>query len=82
MLHTLKSITFAVTVVLKMVDEFLLPPSESRSLDQKRLGYTVESITLLGRTLKQSSSEKKERLKYALNKNISGLCDKVRLKRG
>ena len=56
---------------------FLLPSSESRSLDQKRLGYTVDSITLLGRTREQSSSEKKERLKSALIKTLVACVTKL-----
>ena len=56
---------------------FLLPPSESRSLDQKRLGYTVDSIALLGRTREQSSREKKERLKSALIKTLVACVTKL-----
>ena len=49
-----KSLTFATTVVLKMADEILTASAESRSLHLRQLmGYTVESITLLGRAHKQ-----------------------------
>ena len=72
-----KSITFATTAVLKMADEILTTSTESRSLDLRQvMGYTVDSITLLGRAHKQISNERKERLKPVLNKDIRGLCDK------
>ena len=72
-----KSFTFATTAVLKMADEILTVSTESRSLDLRQvMGYTVESITLLGRAHKQISNERKERLKPVLNEDIRGLCNK------
>ena len=72
-----KSLTFATTAVLKMADEILTASTESRSLDLRQvMGYTVDSITLLGRAHKQISNERKERLKPVLNEDIRGLCDK------
>ena len=72
-----KSLTFATTVVLKMADEILTASTESRSLHPRQvMGYTVESITLLGRAHKQISNERKERLKPVLNEDIRGLCNK------
>ena len=48
-----KSLTFATTAVLKMADEILTASTESRSLDLRQvMGYTVDSITLLGRAHK------------------------------
>ena len=40
------------------------------------MGYTVDSITLMGRAHKQISAERKERLKPVLNEDIRTLCDK------
>ena len=72
-----KSFTFATTAVLKMADEILTVSTESRSIDLRQvMGYTVESITLLGRAHKQISNERKERLKPVLNEDIRGLCNK------
>ena len=72
-----KSFTFATTAVLKMADEILTVSTESRSLDLRQvMGYTVESITLLGRAHKQISNERKERLKPVLNEDIRDLCNK------
>ena len=72
-----KSLTCATTAVLKMVDEILKASTESRSLDLRQvMGYTVDSITLLGRAHKQISNEQKERLKPVLNEDFRGLCDK------
>ena len=57
-----KSLTFATTAVLKMDDEILTASTESRSLDLRQvMGYTVGSITLLGRAHKQISNGWKER---------------------
>ena len=51
--------------------------TESRSLDLRQvMGYTVDSITLLGRAHKQISNERKECLKPVLNEDIRGLCNK------
>ena len=72
-----KSLTFATTVVLKMADEILTASTESRSLHPRQvMGYTVESITLLGRAHKQISNERKERLKPVLKDDIRDLCNK------
>ena len=72
-----KSFTFATTAVLKMADEILTVSTESRSLDLRQvMGYTVESITLLGRAHKQISNERKERLKPVLKDDIRDLCNK------
>ena len=72
-----KFLTFAATAVLKMSDEILTVSTESRSLDLRQvMGYTVESITLLGRAHKQISNERKERLKPVLIEDIRGLCNK------
>ena len=72
-----KSLTFATTAMLKMADEILTVSTESRSLDLRQvMGYTVDSITLLGRTHKQISNEREELLKPVLNEDIRGLCDK------
>ena len=63
-----KSLTFATTAVLKMVDEILMASTESRSLDLRQvMGYTVDSIALLGRAQKQISNQWKERLTPVLN---------------
>ena len=63
-----KSLTFATTAVLKMVDEILTASTESRSLDLRQvMGYTVDSIALLGRAQKQISNQWKERLTPVLN---------------
>ena len=52
-----KSLTFATTSVLKMADEILTASTESRSLDLRQvMGYTVHSVTLLGRAHKQISN--------------------------
>ena len=57
-----KSLTFATTAALKMVDEILMASTESRSLDLRQvMGYTVDSITLLCRAHKQISNGRKER---------------------
>ena len=72
-----KSLTFATTAVLKMADEILTASTESKSLDLRQvMGYTVDSITLLGRAHKQISNERYKRLKPVLNEDIRGLCDK------
>ena len=72
-----KSLTFATTSMLKMADEILTVSTESRSLDLRQvMWYTVDSITLLGRTHKQISNEREELLKPVLNEDIRGLCDK------
>ena len=72
-----KSLTFATTAMLKMADEILTVSTESRSFDLRQvMGYTVDSITLLGRTHKQISNEWEELLKPVLNEDIRGLCDK------
>ena len=63
-----KSLTFATTAVLKMVDKILTASTESRSLDLRQvMGYTVDSIALLGRAQKQISNQWKERLTPVLN---------------
>ena len=60
-----------------MTHELLLAQKESRSLNLRRvIYYTVDSVTLLDRTRKQISSEKKERLKPVLNEDKIGLCGK------
>ena len=73
-----KSLTFATTAMLKMADEILTVSTESRPPRDLRqvMGYTVDSITLLGRTHKQISNEREELLKPVLNEDIRGLCDK------
>ena len=72
-----KSLTFATTAVLNMADEILTASTESRSLDLRQaMGYTVDSITLLGRAHKQMSNERKECLTLVLNEDIRGICDK------
>ena len=72
-----KSLTFAATAVLKIIAEILTASTESRSLDLRQvMGYTVDSITLLGRAHKQISNEQKKRLKPVLNEDFRGLCDK------
>ena len=71
------SLTFATTAVLKMADEILTTSTEYRSLDLRQvMGYTVDSITLLGRAHKQISNKQKECLKPVLNEEFRGLCDK------
>ena len=40
------------------------------------MGYTVDSITLMGKAQKQISAEHKERLKPVFNEDIRTLCDK------
>ena len=61
-----KSLTFAATAVLKIIAEILTASTESRSLDLRQvMGYTVDSITLLGRAHKQISNEREERLTLA-----------------
>ena len=63
-----KSLTFATTAVLKMADEILTASTESRSLDLRQvMGYTVDSIVLLGRAQKQIPNQWKERLTPVLN---------------
>ena len=63
-----KSLTFATTAVLKMADEILTASTESRSLDLRQvMGYTVDSIALLGRAQKQIPNQWKERLTPVLN---------------
>ena len=53
-----KSLTFATTAQLKIADEILTATTESKSLDLRQvMGYTVNSITLLGRAHKQISNE-------------------------
>ena len=53
-----KFLTFATTVMLKIADEILTASFESRSLDLRQvMGYTVYTITLLGREQKQISNE-------------------------
>ena len=60
-----------------MADKILKASTESRSLALRQvMGYTVDSITLLGRAHKQISNEQKERLKPVLNEDFRGLCDK------
>ena len=72
-----KSLTFVTTAVLKKTDEILTTSTESRSLDLRQvMGYSMASITLLGRVHKQISNEQKERLKPVLIEDIRGLCDK------
>ena len=52
-----KSLTFATTAVLKMADEILTASTESRSLEVRQvMGYTADSIMLLGRAQKQISN--------------------------
>ena len=63
-----KSLTFATTAVLKMADEILTASTESTSLDLRQvMGYTVDSIVLLGRAQKQIPNQWKERLTPVLN---------------
>ena len=38
------------------------------------MGHTVDSVTLMGRVHKQTSTERKERLKPVLNEDIRTLC--------
>ena len=72
-----KSLTLALTAVLKMADEILTASTESRSLDLRQvMGHTVDFIMLLDRAPKQISNERKQRLKPVLNEDIRGLCDK------
>ena len=72
-----KSLTFAATAVLKMADEILTASTEPRSFYLRQvMGYTVDSITLLGIAHKQISNEQKERLKPVLNEDIRDHCDK------
>ena len=53
-----KSLTFATTAVLKMTDEIVTASNDSRPLDLRQvMGYTVDSITLLGRAHKQMSGK-------------------------
>ena len=59
------------------IARLLMASTESRSLDLRQvMGYTVDSITLLGRAHKQISNERKECLKPVVNEDIRGLCNK------
>ena len=64
-----KGLIFATSAVLEIVDELILAQNENRPPNLKKvMGYTVDSVTLMGRAHKQISAERKERLKPVLKR--------------
>ena len=71
-----KSIVHATIAVLKMADELMHADNESRSPDlRKIMGNTVDAVTLLAKSHRQMSGERKERFRPVLSEDIRGICD-------
>ena len=72
-----KRLVFATWAIFEIADELILAQNENRPPNlRKVMGHTVDSVTLTGRAHKQTSTERKERLKPVLNEDIRTLCDK------